>query len=221
MDNNTCHLIKDLLPLYVDDAVSHESAESIHSHLGHCESCRREYEILKKELAIPTSPRAKESDGRALKAFNRMWRFKKLAVSLISIVLTLVLVSFGVLALFHYVGESELFKPKMTATLWNIDTGDQWQTVTFENGEKYMIFDNPFYQKELVLGVDSSANLEFQVLNSNGDVVLEPQTLTAGTAVDVSTLVNDVAYILEIRVAQEARGKSATVEGHYFKLVCR
>lgn len=221
MDSNTCHLIKDLLPLYVDDAVSRESVQSIRAHLAHCEGCRREYEILKKELAIPTSQKVKEEDGMVLKQFKRTWQLQKINLFFISVALTLALVGFGVLTLFHYVGESALFNPKMTATLWNIDTGDQWQMVTFENDEKYIIFDNPFYQKELVLGVDSSANLEFQILNGNGDVVMEPQTLTVGTAVDISALEDDVAYILEIRVAQEARGKSETVEGHYFKLVCR
>lgn len=221
MDNNTCHLIKDLLPLYVDEAVSRESAESIRAHLTCCESCCREYDILKKELAIPATPQTREADGMVLKQFKRMWQIQKINLFFITVALTLALVGFGLFALIHYVGESKLFNPKMTATLWNIDTGDQWQTVTFEDDEKYLIFSNPLYQKELVLGVDSSANLEFRVLNRNGDIVLEPQTLTVGTAVDLSALQEDVAYILEIRVDEEARGKSPTVEGHYFMLVCR
>lgn len=221
MDNNTCHLIKDLLPLYVDDAVSQESMESIRAHLVHCESCHREYDILKKELAIPTSPRSQEAERWVLKRFKRMWQYQKVTLCCFSVLLTLALVGFGLLALFHYVGESAIFKPRMDATLWNFDTGEQWQTVTFDNGEKCIIFDNPFYQKELVLGVDSSADLEFRILDSNGEVVLEPQILTAGRAVDLHFLADDTPYILEIRVGPEARGKSATVEGHYFALVCR
>lgn len=45
-----CHMIKDLLPLYLDDLVSEESATAIEQHLKSCSDCREYYEHMKSEL---------------------------------------------------------------------------------------------------------------------------------------------------------------------------
>ena len=45
-----CHMIKDLLPLYLDDLVSEESAAEIEQHLESCSDCQEYYEHMKSEL---------------------------------------------------------------------------------------------------------------------------------------------------------------------------
>ena len=45
-----CHMIKDLLPLYLDDLVSEESATAIEQHLKSCSDCREYYELMKSEF---------------------------------------------------------------------------------------------------------------------------------------------------------------------------
>lgn len=42
-----CNVIKDLLPLYVDDCCSEESARLVAEHLGTCESCRKTYDQMR------------------------------------------------------------------------------------------------------------------------------------------------------------------------------
>ena len=52
MSKINCSLIKDLLPLYIDDLCSKESTEIIKNHLEVCEECNKEYIQLKKEPAL-------------------------------------------------------------------------------------------------------------------------------------------------------------------------
>lgn len=43
-----CNIIKDLLPLYIDQCCSEESKALVHTHLEGCQSCRNEYQKMQK-----------------------------------------------------------------------------------------------------------------------------------------------------------------------------
>ena len=45
--NYPCGIIKDLLPLYIDDVCNEESKQAIYNHLLECEKCRNYYEAMK------------------------------------------------------------------------------------------------------------------------------------------------------------------------------
>lgn len=47
MDRMHCDIVKDLLPLYVDEVCSEKSKEWIEEHLKECEECRKYCEVLK------------------------------------------------------------------------------------------------------------------------------------------------------------------------------
>jgi len=53
-----CSLIRDLLPLYTDDAVSEESAAAIEAHLAECKECRSYYRSIRR---IPHSLQHEEN----------------------------------------------------------------------------------------------------------------------------------------------------------------
>ena len=42
-----CGIIRDLLPLYIDDVCNEESKQAVHNHLTECEKCRICYEAMK------------------------------------------------------------------------------------------------------------------------------------------------------------------------------
>lgn len=42
-----CGIIRDLLPLYIDDVCNEESKLAVHDHLSECEKCRSYYEAMK------------------------------------------------------------------------------------------------------------------------------------------------------------------------------
>ena len=47
MNNKNCNLIKDLLPLYIENLLSIESENIVKNHLENCKDCREELNILK------------------------------------------------------------------------------------------------------------------------------------------------------------------------------
>ncbi len=42
-----CGIIRDLLPLYIDDVCNEESKQTVENHLSECEKCRNYYEAMK------------------------------------------------------------------------------------------------------------------------------------------------------------------------------
>lgn len=46
----SCNVIKDLLPLYIDDVCSEDSRQMVEKHLRECRDCRREAELMKKDV---------------------------------------------------------------------------------------------------------------------------------------------------------------------------
>ncbi|MFZ5827038.1 MAG: zf-HC2 domain-containing protein [Bacillota bacterium] len=69
-----CPMIQDLLPLYVDDAISPESRELIDQHLATCPGCRSALAALKRAgppLAVPPSDAGPSEDARFLTRLKR------------------------------------------------------------------------------------------------------------------------------------------------------
>lgn len=97
MKEINCNIIKDILPLYIDDVVSDDTREIVEEHLEHCEKCKKELGLMNQELYIPA-----EKEAETIKKIKRKWRNKKLMISLVSVLLT-GLILFGTFAfIFHY-----------------------------------------------------------------------------------------------------------------------
>jgi hypothetical protein len=92
MKEISCNIIKDLLPLYVDDVVSDDTKKFVEEHLNHCEVCRKEVAVLKKEIIIPKSQAARIKDALPLKEFKKKWRNKKVIIAALSIIMTVTVV---------------------------------------------------------------------------------------------------------------------------------
>lgn len=60
MKRISCNIIKDLLPLYLDNAASEESRELIEGHLRECEDCRKEADKMGAKLPIPSCEQAQD-----------------------------------------------------------------------------------------------------------------------------------------------------------------
>ena len=71
---NKCNIIRDLLPLYVEDMVSADSASFVNEHLSECPSCKAEYKNMKKTNAWETIS-VEQGDRKQLqKAFQGVKR---------------------------------------------------------------------------------------------------------------------------------------------------
>lgn len=92
MKKMNCNIIRDILPLYLDDVVSVDTKELVEDHLNICDSCRMESEILGQNIALPINRNIKLSDAKVVKKLkNRLLR-KKVIVSVISVVVSVAIV---------------------------------------------------------------------------------------------------------------------------------
>lgn len=97
MKEINCSVIRDLLPLYVDEIVSEDSKRLVSSHLLRCEQCKKEFEQMKGTLFVPI-----ENKSTLFNQLNKRWNRKKWLLS-ISSILTTAALGFALFSfIFHY-----------------------------------------------------------------------------------------------------------------------
>lgn len=86
MSKENCSLIKDLLPLYIDDLCSNESTEIIKNHLETCSECAKEFEQLTSQPEIKV---VKDTSTELIKGVGKMFKKdkKKAIIKTISVFL--------------------------------------------------------------------------------------------------------------------------------------
>lgn len=92
--NNKCNLVKDILPLYVEDMVSTDTREFVGEHLEHCEECHAEFERMRKPAgSIP------DTDIVPLKRIKRDLLIKRIQTIFFTAILAcaIVVAAFGIL----------------------------------------------------------------------------------------------------------------------------
>ncbi|MGG3801599.1 zf-HC2 domain-containing protein [Metabacillus fastidiosus] len=122
-----CTIIQDVLPLYIDEVVSQDTKEMVEEHLQYCETCQKEYEIMKQELYIPA-----ENKASIFKKINKKWRKKKVIISIISVLVTTIIL----LGAFSYVVYCETVIP-YSENLVEIEKQNDNQLVSRYFGESY------------------------------------------------------------------------------------
>lgn len=98
MKKISCNIIKDILPLYVDEVVSDDTKEMVEEHLKSCDACREEAMLLKKDIVLPLKSAIQKSEANILKNLKKQFRNKKIIVSFVSI-LAAIAISFGCYAM--------------------------------------------------------------------------------------------------------------------------
>ena len=67
-----CGIIKDLLPLYVDQVCSDESKELINEHLPECKECKSYMDSLRESQAVEAVAYDEETERRKAKMMLEM-----------------------------------------------------------------------------------------------------------------------------------------------------
>lgn len=121
--NNKCNLIRDILPLYVEDMVSTDTREFVSEHLEHCEACRAAFEHMQKPADI-----IPDADIVPLKRIKKELFIKRLQTVFLTAILAcaIVTVLFGILT-------SPKFFP-YSDDLFHVNSGtDGSITIAFDN----------------------------------------------------------------------------------------
>lgn len=84
---NECNIIRDILPLYVENIISDETTEFVKNHIDKCVECQREYEQLKEPKVIHESVDV----APLLKLKRKIW-FKRIQTITFAVILAIALV---------------------------------------------------------------------------------------------------------------------------------
>lgn len=52
MNNQECNIVRDILPLYVEDIVSEDTKQFVEEHLSSCEECRTELKKTQTDVIV-------------------------------------------------------------------------------------------------------------------------------------------------------------------------
>lgn len=73
---NECSIIRDILPLYVENMVSEDTSEFVKEHLESCPACRAELEKLLEPVEVQTEPQP-DMDAAPLKRLKKALLMKR------------------------------------------------------------------------------------------------------------------------------------------------
>ncbi|MFB0919615.1 MAG: zf-HC2 domain-containing protein [Oscillospiraceae bacterium] len=92
-----CYVVRDLLPSYIDGLVSDETKKDVGEHLENCVDCR----TLCEQMKTPIVPEAVNTDGKEI---NFLKKIKKRTIRNIVLIITALVIGFGVLAWIFAIG---------------------------------------------------------------------------------------------------------------------
>ncbi len=116
-----CNIIKDLLPLYVDDICSEESKKLVEEHLKSCNNCKKYLKELKFNIK-----ETKINDVNAFKKFAKMINFK-LIKKIISITFLILMIIIGLFYFFFYFEFTQDYDKNMYLIISEYDDAPYYQ----------------------------------------------------------------------------------------------
>ncbi len=99
MSKISCNVIGDLLPLYVDGAVSEDTKKLVEEHLAVCEECKKAAEEMEKELVLPVHETVAAAETSFLQKMKKTWKKGRIRTAVISVAVTAVVILGSYMAL--------------------------------------------------------------------------------------------------------------------------
>lgn len=121
-----CSIVRDLLPLYVEEMVSPETAEFVRDHLAGCQACQGEYQSLRQPPDVTPHPQ-EELPEVPLRLLQRKLLLKRVQTALLAgvFVLVVLLSAFAILSAPRYL-------PYTSQLLEVTEQGDGSLTIAFD-----------------------------------------------------------------------------------------
>ncbi|MRX72779.1 zf-HC2 domain-containing protein [Bacillus lacus] len=169
----SCNVIRDVLPLYVENMASQDTRDIVKEHIDSCENCKKRLEDMRTFEEMPI-----DTDIAPLRNIQNTLRRNKLQAIIFSVMATLV---FAVLTMAYLTTPAYISYNENSVTIIEKDDG----TVLLNFGEEVSGFDVNQYPAEDNSGYVydittwetiwhqkiSKNNLENTVLNPNGETV--------------------------------------------------
>ena len=91
-----CSIVKDLLPLYVEDMVSKETAQFVLDHLNVCEDCKAEYDALMSDSPLTNIEKKPDINTEQAKSFKTTIRRMNRQFNSMAYALVILLIFLGI-----------------------------------------------------------------------------------------------------------------------------
>ena len=111
MKNSECSIVRDILPLYVENIISNDTKQFVDEHLSQCAECKKELELLKTNITVEKNYQDTKTSIEVMKKIGWNIKKKRLFTAIISAVISAILVvlSFAYLTAPEYLPYTESF----------------------------------------------------------------------------------------------------------------
>lgn len=100
---NECNIIKDILPLYLENMVSDDTRKFVDEHLSQCPECKKELELSKIDISIEEHSQDENIPSQAMKKIKREIKKKRVVTGILSAAISAIVV----ILLFSYLTAPE------------------------------------------------------------------------------------------------------------------
>lgn len=198
MEKISCSIAKDLLPLYIEGILSEETAQVVEMHLQTCESCKKDFEIMRQEFVFPSAPKIQEENEKILKELKRQLKIKRILTGVVAVFVTIAVIISGYMVYTNVGAVYDFFTEDNMVVLRDIHTGDTWELVEVD-GEEYLNYDRLICKKKMVVHIDSASAVTFRIIDTEGNIVINEQTIEPGESASLEELKRNTDYNVEIK----------------------
>lgn len=198
MEKISCNIIKDLLPLYVDGILSEETTKMVEYHLETCKDCQKEYEVMRRELILPSAPSVQEESGKALKGLKRRIKINRIITAAIAAIITAVIITSACMVYIHVGVVHDQFAQDSIVTLRDIQTNGEWEQLEIGD-DGYLNFNRLFSKKQLTVDANSDGAVTFRIIETDGDIVVDTLTVQPGESAPLKALKLKTNYKVDIQ----------------------
>ncbi len=181
MSNRDCSIVKDLLPLYIDEVASDETSNFIKEHLLTCEACQKDLDFYKKELTKNNQADDRINEANTLKKISGNIKRKNRLVFAFSTLLSavvIILIAFYLVVPQYITYSDHLININENAGVITVELGADYTPVDGYN-IYYSEFDNSYTIEAYtthwgdIMSVFNSELLRAKtaVINPNKDIV--------------------------------------------------
>ncbi|QOV11513.1 anti-sigma factor family protein [Viridibacillus arvi] len=205
-----CNIIKDLLPSYIDEICSEDTAKLVEGHVQHCDECRQTLKRLQQQMDyVQMVPEEVKKAITPFKKINTKRRIQVIKAIVMTFLMTFFITTVGYF-LYQDVGVvHDFFSPKVTAVVDLEDDTQEWQNLKF-NDKNYLIYDRVFWKKSIVNagsndidnGNDTESDILLRVKDVNGKVIVDEIQVKSGKSVKLDGLKKNEKYFFEIKAPQ-------------------
>ncbi|MCA1063986.1 zf-HC2 domain-containing protein [Rossellomorea sp. AcN35-11] len=170
---SSCNMIRDILPLYVEDMASQDTRDLVEEHIASCENCKKRLEEMRTFEEPPV-----DTDIAPLRNIQHTLRKKKLQTIILSVMVTLV---FAVVTIAYLTTPAYISYNENPVSIMEKDDGTVLLNFSEEvsgfNVNQYPAADHSGYVYDITTWETiwqqkiNKNNLENTVLNPNGETV--------------------------------------------------